>query len=480
MKIEIGKGGETKVVTAFKEEEKVEKSNDLYIYLKEKEIFSGELGELHTDITPEKENIIFLGLGEKKKLTINLLRKAFYELGKELMKYKVENVGIHIEKFNDLCYEQTISAVVEGLLQSEYSFEKYLTEKKVKPTVKKVYLDIIANRKDDALQSIEEIRNIMEGVYLTRDLVNERAINMYPEVLANTAKKELGDLGVEVEILGEKEIRDLDMKAFLAVSKGSNKEPKFIIMNYNGDSSSDKKTALVGKGLTYDSGGYSLKTTDNMETMFIDMTGSACVIGAMKAIAKSKLKKNIVGIVAACENLVSGDAYKPGDIIGSMSGKTIEVINTDAEGRLTLADALWYTSTVIKPDSIVDLATLTYSSIAALGNISSAAITNNEDLMNEVIEASKLSGEPIWELPNFEEYKELNKSDYADLINDDNSGAGVSSSGLFLGEFVNNIPWVHLDIVGPSYNKKPRSYLPKGATGVNVKTLFYLVKNMNN
>ncbi len=220
-----------------------------------------------------------------------------------------------------------------------------------------------------------------------------------------------------------------------------------------------------------------MKPSTSMDTMFTDMAGAATVIGgALKSIAKSNLKKNVVGIIAACENLISGGAYKPGDIIGSMSGKTIEVLNTDAEGRLTLADALWYAVKEVKADKVVDLATLTGACIVALGNITTGAIANNEKLMEEVMEASNIAGEPIWQLPSSSEYKELIKGDFADLKNTGGRGAGTITAGLFLEEFVDNTPWVHLDIAGTSYADKATGYLPKGATGVHVKTLYYLVK----
>src|SRR5699024_3409888 len=240
------------------------------------------------------------------------------------------------------------------------------------------------------------------------------------------------------------EIEELDMEAFLAVSKGSEEEPQFIKMTWNGNPDNEKKLALVGKGLTYDSGGYSIKSSNGMITMKSDMAGSAAVIGTMKSIAMSNLNKNVVGIIAACENMLSGGAYKPGDIIGSMAGKTIEVLNTDAEGRLTLADALWYAAEIEKADEIIDIATLTGACVVALGNINSGAITNNENLMKKVRNAANLSGEPVWQLPSNDEYRELIKGDFADLKNAASGGAGTITAGLFLEEFVNNTPWVHL------------------------------------
>ena len=476
MNFNIGKGGDVEVLLVLGESAKLEKGNELFSFLKEKELFTGKLSEVYADVSPKSENIILLGLGDLDKLTFNSIRRAFYKLGCELMKFKVESFGVTIPRFGDLCYTKTLRAVTEGLLQSEYGFEKYLSKKKVVPSVKEVYLQVLEDRKEKSLAAIEETKVVLEGVFLARDLVNERAINMYPEVLAKAAKDNLDGLDVKVEIFGKTEIEEIGMEAFLAVAEGSSKEPKFILMTYNGDPDSEEKLALVGKGLTYDSGGYSLKPAASMETMYTDMAGSAAVIGAMKSIAKSGLKRNVVAIVAACENLISGGAYKPGDIIGSMSGKTIEVLNTDAEGRLTLADALWYAATVVKADKIVDLATLTGACVVALGNVTTGAVTNNQNLMGEVMQASELAGEPIWELPNNEDYKELYKGTFSDLKNTAGRGAGTITAGLFLGEFVNDVPWVHLDIAGTSYLDKELGYLPKGATGVHVKTLYYLAK----
>lgn len=476
MEFLLEQGGELKVVLVAKGTESLGVGNDLYQYLKAKELFKGNLSETYFHLNLEGESTLFLGLGEEDKLTIDSIRKAFHKAGKEAMAAKVESMGIAIPKFKDLCYKRTVAAATEGLLQSEYSFEKYLSEKKTIASVKKVYFDVLEDEKDKVLEAIEETKILIEGIFLTRDLVNERAINMYPEVLANAAKDNLEDLGVKVDIYGKKEIEDMNMEAFLSVAEGSDKEPKFIVMTYNGDQDSSDKIAIVGKGLTYDSGGYSLKPSESMDTMFTDMTGAATVIGAMKSMAKSKLKKNVVGIIAACENLISGSAYKPGDIVGSMAGKTIEVLNTDAEGRLTLADALWYAVKEVKADKVIDLATLTGACVVALGSTTTGAVTNNDDFMKEVKDASELAGEPIWELPSHPDYKELIKGDFADLKNTGGRGAGTITAGLFLGEFVDDTPWVHLDIAGTSYVDRANGYIPKGATGVHVKTLYNLIK----
>lgn len=472
----LEKGGEIDVILAFKEDNSISNHKELYEFITEKGIFKGSQGEVYTHLNASGEGAIFLGLGDKKKLDFQVLRKSFYKLGKELEKYKLNSAGIKVEKFDDLCYRRTNAAIAEGLLQSQYKFDKFKSDKKNELSLKEIYLEVLEDKKSKVKEGLEEIEILMEGIYLTRDLVNEPAINMYPKALSKAAKENLEELGVKVDVYGREGIEEIGMEAFLAVSKGSEKEPQFILMTYNGDESSDELIALVGKGLTYDSGGYSLKPSASMAAMHSDMAGSASVIGAMKAIAKSKLKKNVVAVVAACENLISGGAYKPGDIIGSMSGKTIEVDNTDAEGRITLADALYYTATVLKADKIVDLATLTGACVVALGSVTTGAISNDESLMNEINQASNEAGEYICQLPSHDEYRELNKSHLADIKNTGGRGAGAITAGLFLEEFVEDKPWVHLDIAGTSFISKQRGYLPQGATGVPVKTLYHFVK----
>ncbi len=478
MKFHLKKGGDVQVLMSFKETDKVENHNDLFSFLKDKELFKGDAGEVYSHISHEGDSVVFLGLGEEEKLEYETLRKAFFSLGNELQKKKVKSIGLSVPKFGDRCYGKTNKAIWEGLLQSQYDFDKYKSEKKPKVLLEDVYLEIVSGKEEKVESVIKETQMVMDGVFLTRNLVNEPAINLYPEVLAKEAVDKLTPVGVNVKVLGQKEIEDLKMEAFLSVARGSSKEPKFIIMTYMGNPDSEEKLALVGKGLTYDSGGYSLKPAAGMATMHSDMAGSASVIGAMYAIAANKLKKNVVAIVAACENMVSGDAYKTGDIIGSMSGKTIEVENTDAEGRLTLADALWYASTVEKADKIVDLATLTGACIVALGSVNTGAIANDEKLMKDVVTAAGLAGEPVWQLPNNEDYKELFKSHFADLKNTGGRSAGAITAGMFLQEFVNDTPWVHLDIAGTAFIDKAAGYLPKGASGVPVKTLFYLAKDI--
>ena len=298
MKFLLEKGGDVNISLVKKDIDTIENNNDLYQYLKEKDLFKGELGETYFHLDTKGESFLLLGLGEEAKLDINGLRLAFYKAGKQLMKSKVKSISIDFEGFKNFQARDLGLAIAEGLLQSEYSFEKYLSKKKTTPSLEKVYFHISEDKKDQVLEGILEAENLIGGIFLTRELVNERAINMYPEVLAQAAKDNLQGLGIKVSVYGKKEIEKIGMKAFLAVTEGSDKEAKFIVMEYNGNPDSKEKLALVGKGLTYDSGGYSLKPSTSMDTMFTDMAGSATVIGALKSIAGGKLKKNVVGIVA--------------------------------------------------------------------------------------------------------------------------------------------------------------------------------------
>jgi len=266
------------------------------------------------------------------------------------------------------------------------------------------------------------------------------------------------------------------MEAFLMVGKASDSPPRLIVMYHSGNPDSNEVLALVGKGLTYDCGGLSIKTGQGMVGMKGDMAGAAAVIGAMAAISQLKIKANVVGIIAACENMISGKAYKPGDIIGSMAGKSIEVLNTDAEGRITLADAVYYAVAKERATKVLDIATLTGAAIVSLGNVATAVLATDEEFYGKLEQASDLAGEKIWRLPHDEEYKELIKSDVADLRNTSTGGAGTITGGLFVGAFVEKTPWLHLDIAGTAWTSKEGDYHPKGATGVGVRTMFHLAR----
>lgn len=432
--------------------------------------FEGKRGCILPKLKEENSEILF-GLGKKEDFYLNDLKKVFFDIYREANKYRFKSVSIDFSSFSDK--ESDIVEAYEGLLQGTYFFDRYLSEKKKK------YVENISFNFDIKDNNIEEKlierKNIIEGVFFTRELVNAAAIDLYPEVLANKAKEELEPLGVEVNIFGKEEIEEIGMHAFLAVATGSDKEPKLIVMHYKG--SDDEPIALVGKGVTYDSGGYSIKPATGMATMHCDMAGAGSVIGTMKALALNKVKKNVYAVVAACENLIDGSAYKTGDIISSLSGKSIEVVNTDAEGRLTLADALYYTSINIKPKFMIDAATLTGAMIVALGNEYTGAVFNDDELVENIIKASKEMGEFVWAMPSDKFYNKYNKSDLADIKNSGGRNGGGITAGMFLSNFVGDTKWVHLDIAGTAYYDNIDGYYPKGATGIIVKTLYKTIKN---
>jgi leucyl aminopeptidase len=368
-----------------------------------------------------------------------------------------------------------IKAAVEGIKLSEYKFGKYFEEdKQIFETIFDFYN---FDEEIDFDKLINEAQLLSEAVCIARDLVNEPANVITPVTLAEEVQKLGEKFKFEVEIFEEDKIQELNMEAFWSVAKGSAIPPRFIIMRYLNNPESEEKIGLVGKGLTYDSGGYSLKPSAGMFTMKADMGGSASVIGAMTAIAKAELKVNVVAVVAACENMLSGHSYRPGDVIGSMGGKTIEVENTDAEGRLTLIDAVHYTVHNEKVSKIVDVATLTGSAVAALGQNYSVLVSNSDEMVDELTKITCATGEKFWRMPHDPEFKEMLKSKIADMKNIGGRLAGSITAGLFIGEFVNDLPWVHVDIAGPAYTQKSNEYKPFGASGTPVRSLYYLVKN---
>lgn len=403
--------------------------------------------------------LVLIGLGKKSEFLKNKYREKLFTTLKS------------IEKGSILIYLNGIGLVketVETAQFSNYKFDKYFSEKKDK----KKFVDIFSDDKSE----FEEAESIAESVIITRSLVNEPANVMNPEELGKVAENLGEKYGFEVEILGKEKISELKMEAFLSVSRAAEVEPKLIIMRYSGDKA-EPKVGIVGKGLTYDTGGLSLKPSSSMEHMKSDMGGAASVIGVMCAIARNNLKKNVVAVIAACENSIGGNAYRPGDIINTMAGKTIEVINTDAEGRLTLADAITYTLEKEGVEKIVDVATLTGAALVGLGTTTTAVVTNSDKDYRKLEKASVAADERVWRLPNFPEYKELIKSKVADLKNTGGRHAGTITAALFIEEFTKGVPWVHLDIAGTSWASSPYSYYAYGGTGQIVRTLYYFIKD---
>lgn len=433
------------------------------------EFFDGSIGGVFPDLN---SNLIYLGLGEKEHFDREIFKEAVYKLGRFFLNKEITEISFDDNSL-ELDKKDYIYNIVNSLILAGYNFDYYKSEK-TKYNIENINLPASFNSYE---KNMEELVKVIDAQSFARDLVNLRSNDIYPETLANKAKEELSKYGVDVKIYEEDQIRQMGLTAFLQVAKGSDNKPRFIVMEYLKANDDQKPLVFVGKGLTYDSGGYSIKSSDGMKEMNSDMGGSATVIGALKAIASNNLKVNVVGIVAACENSISGRAYKPGDVIKARNGMTIEVDNTDAEGRITLADAVNYGVTEYKPQMIIDLATLTGAVLVALGETYTGAITNNQEAMDEVLKAAKETDEKIWQLPNDNFLRKYNNSEVADIKNSGGRLAGSITAGQFVGAFIEDYPWVHLDIAGTAYLSKAQGPYQEGATGVQVKTLYQLAKN---
>lgn len=366
--------------------------------------------------------------------------------------------------------------IAYGALLRSYRFDKYRTKEKAeaKPSLKK--LTFLTEGPAAAKTAFARYEDIAAGVFMTRDLVSEPANVIYPESLAREAKK-LTESGVKVEILGEKEMAALGMGSLLGVGQGSERESQLVVMIWQGagDLKKNPPIAFVGKGVTFDTGGISIKPAAGMEEMKWDMAGAGAVIGAMRALSLRKAKANVVGIVGLVENMPSGTAQRPGDVVTSMSGQTIEVINTDAEGRLVLADALWYCQDRFKPAGMIDLATLTGAIMISLGKEHAGLFSNNDDLAGALQKAGASVGETLWRLPLGDAYDKMINSDIADMKNVGGRWGGSITAAQFLQRFVNNVPWAHLDIAGTAWSDKDAPTVPKGATAFGVRLLDRLV-----
>lgn len=410
--------------------------------------------------------VLVVGLGEKEKFSLNKLRELTAKIVKKAASIKAKKVCIDLGEVGFECI-QSGQVVAEGALIGDYSFDKYKSEKK-KDAIEEFVLVEPEERKFASLnEGAQKGIKIAEAMKFARDLANEPAQYATPTKLAEVAKK---IEGVKTRVYEKDEIEKMGMGAFLAVSKGSSEAPKFIHIKYT-PSNPKKKIAIVGKGITFDSGGLDIKPAASMLTMKDDMSGAACVLAVMKTLVLFNPQVEVHAIVATCENMVNGKAYKPGDILTAKNKKTIEVDNTDAEGRLTLADALCFACEDLKVDEVIDIATLTGACMVALGSQAAGIMGNNQTLIDDLIKTGEKCGERFWQLPMYEEYKEGLKSDVADMRNTGARGGGASAAGVFLQEFVKDVAWAHLDIAGVAFLEKPQKELIKGATGVGVRTL---------
>ncbi len=420
--------------------------------------------------------LIVAGIGDSTGLTTERLRRAAALAIQRATTLKCQRVACVVRPL-PLSAEQSSQAIVEGMLLGNYSFDKYLTEKKPEDRKKVEQIVILADSDDltAVRRGTATGEGVSNGVTLARDLANAPSNELDPETLA-TRCKELSKLGVKVTVLNKAQITRLGMGGLLAVNQGSVRPPYFVIMEWNKGKKGEAPIVLVGKGITFDSGGISIKPSAGMGDMKMDMGGAAAVVGAMRSIAELKLARNVIALVPTTENMPSGSAYKPGDVVTFLNGKTAEIDNTDAEGRLILADALSYASRY-NPQAVIDLATLTGACVIALGNHATGLMGNTPSLNARLKESGDRTYDRVWELPLWEEYEELIKSDVADVKNSGGRAAGTITAGLFLKHFIGEYPWAHLDIAGTGMTSKGSGYINKGGTGAGVRLLVDLIQN---
>ncbi len=416
------------------------------------------------------KRILLIGLGDKKKFDGNLIRLAGGTVIKTAISKKYKTVAM--EMFGSKEQKSHSQALAEGIILGSYQFLTYKTQDKELFEVKSAMV-LDANLKD-----LEKGSIIASAVCFARDMENDPGNVTTPTKLAKLAKEIAKEGGMKLTIFDREKIAKIGMGGLAGVASGTGEPPKFILLEYNGGKVGEKPIGLVGKGLTFDSGGISIKPSASMDEMKFDMCGGGLVLGVMKAVAQLKPKINIVAAVPATENLNGEKAYKPGDILTAYNGKTIEVLNTDAEGRLILADALAYVSKHYKPKYMLDFATLTGAVVIALGHVATGVMGTDDKLMEKVKESSKNTAEKVWEFPLWDEYCEQIKSEIADIKNVGSAReAGTIAAGAFLKEFVGEgIPWVHFDIAGTAYKQKDNSLLyKKGATGANIRLVLDLI-----
>jgi len=427
--------------------------------------FKGKLGQVEV-----VSNKIAVGLGKRQKFDLEAVRTASAAAIKKAQEVKAKVVATEVHGVGGLGAEECAKAVVEGSVLGVYKFSGYAKEKEEPDfEVNELILVECDKKKVKPMGKGAELgRIIAEAENHARDLVNSPANKMTPTAFAKLAARVAKINGLKFTELDPKEA---GMEALWAVARGSNEPPRLVALEYTGAAKSKEKIALVGKGITFDSGGISLKPSKKMYEMKCDMAGAAAVLGVMSLLSDLKPKKNVIGIIPLTENMPSGKASKPGDVCGSLSGYTIEIMNTDAEGRMVLADAITYAKKR-GATQIVDVATLTGGCIVALGDVATGVIGNNQKLIDRIVAAGNQCGQRMWQLPLYDEYKESLKSKLADIKNTGESGKAQPSTGAaFLSKFVGDTPWVHLDIAGTAFLGKERGYLPEGATGVPVRTL---------
>jgi leucyl aminopeptidase len=425
------------------------------------------------------KSVFLIGLGKKEKLTLETVRRAAARLVSEGKTLQSPMLRLDLDSFSEkFSLEELSGAALEGARLSDYRFDKY---KSKTPTLKTIQsLELVSKRGEASkiARALKAAETLVEGVFFTRDLANEPANVMTPQALAKAAREMASKNNLKCTVLGKNEIQKLKMGGIIGVAQGSMHPPQLIILE-NKVKTSKPPVVLVGKGVTFDTGGISIKPSNDMDKMKFDMCGAAAVIGAMKVIANLKLPVKVIGITPVVENMPGSKAQRPGDIVRCHNGKTVEVLNTDAEGRLILADALSYAARY-KPKALIDIATLTGACAAIFGDIATGVMGTDPKLIESIRKAGETTGERVWELPLWDDFYPLIKATYADIQNISKKSSGAITAGMFLKEFTGHTSsWAHLDVAGTAWREGvgPKPLSPIGATGVGVRLFVELVKN---
>jgi leucyl aminopeptidase len=435
----------------------------------EAERFRAKAGQV-THVHAGKRLVVVAGLGRRAETTLEVLRRA----GAAALR-RARDLGartVAAEVLGDrLPARQRAQALVEGALLGTYTFDRYKKDKAERAVEELRVAEGDGRREHEIVEGAQRGEVFARATAYARDLINAPANELGPSDLARAAAQIAKERRLAIHVYERAECHRMGMGAFLGVAAGSAEPPKFIHLTYTPPGRRQKRIALIGKGITFDSGGLDLKTSEGMLRMKYDMAGAAAVLGIMGALPQLRPPVEVHGLIAATENMPSGTALRPGDVLRAMNGTTIEVGNTDAEGRLTLADALCYAAARVKPDEVIDMATLTGACVVALGPLCAGLLSNDPGLAKRLLEAAANAGEGLWQLPLIDEYREHLKSEIADLNNVGPRGAGAINAALFLKEFAGDMPWAHLDIAGPAWSEKDLPLVPKGASGTAVRTI---------
>ena len=431
---------------------------------------AGSVTHVHAGDRLRAPRLVVVGLGPRAGASLEVLRRAAAAGVRRARDLGARRIAVEVLG-ERLPARQRAQAVVEGGMLGAYAFERYKRDKAERQVEELRVVEADGRHARDVAAGVRRGEIFAGATAFARDLINAPANDIHPSHLARVAAAVAKEAGLEVKVLERVDCRKLGMGAFLGVAAGSEQPPKFIHLRYAPAGRPRKRVAIVGKGITFDSGGLDLKNAEGMLRMKYDMSGAAAVLAVMRALPSLRPAVEVHGLIAATENMPSGTAIRPGDVLRAMNGTTIEVGNTDAEGRLTLADALCYACERVRADETIDLATLTGACVMALGHLCSGLLANDRALAERLLAAAETAGERLWQLPLIDEYREHLKSDVADLNNVGPRGGGAITAALFLKEFAGDKPWAHLDIAGPAFTEKDLPLAPKGATGVGVRTL---------